>query len=153
MKIVVQRVARAEVRIDGAVVGRIQHGALILVGVSREDTRADAEFLAGKTSRLRIFDDADGRLNRDIGQSGGDFLVVSQFTLYGDCSRGNRPSYIAAAGPEHGREGYAWFVEALRSCGHRVETGRFQAAMQVELVNDGPVTLVLESTGRGGLAA
>jgi D-tyrosyl-tRNA(Tyr) deacylase len=152
MKIVVQRVARAEVRVDGAVVGSIGRGALILVGISRQDTPGDAAFLAGKASRLRIFDDPAGRLNWSVSEAGGDFLVVSQFTLYGDCGKGNRPSYIAAATPERGREGYEWFVDALRGLGHQVETGRFQEAMEVELVNDGPVTLILESAGRGGTA-
>lgn len=150
MKLIVQRVSRAEVRIEGSVVGRIGVGAVILVGISRQDTRADASFLAGKASRLRIFDDSDGKMNRDIFEAGGNFLVVSQFTLYGDCRKGNRPSYIAAAGPELGRDGYAWFVDALRGFGHQVETGRFQALMDVELVNDGPVTLILDSTGRQG---
>ena len=145
-----QRVARAEVRVGDAVVGRIGAGALILVGVSRNDTPADADYLAGKAARLRIFADEDGKLNCDIVRAGGEFLVVSQFTLYGDCDKGNRPSYIAAAPAAAGRQLYERFCEALRELGHRVHTGRFQEMMAVELVNDGPVTLILESTGRQG---
>jgi D-tyrosyl-tRNA(Tyr) deacylase len=129
-------------------VGCIGTGALLLLGVARGDTEGDASFLAGKVSRLRIFDDEEGRLNRAIDAVDGSFLAVSQFTLYGDCRKGNRPSYIEAAEPEEGRRLYARFVEALRDLGHRVETGTFQAQMLVGLENDGPVTLMLESRGR-----
>lgn len=148
MKLLVQRVRKAWVSVDGAEVGRIGAGALLLLGVARGDTDADADVLAGKASRLRIFDDEEGRLNRDIGAVDGAFLAVSQFTLYGDCRKGNRPSYIEAAEPDEGRRLYARFVEALRALGHRVETGTFQAHMVVGLENDGPVTLMLESRGR-----
>lgn len=148
MKVVVQRCSRAEVRIEGAVVGSIGTGAVVLVGVAREDTVFDAAYLARKTSQLRIFSDAEGKLNEPIASVGGCFLVVSQFTLYGDCRKGNRPSYMDAASPEEGEAGYSAYVRALRDLGHRVETGTFQAQMSVMLENDGPVTLILESRGR-----
>jgi D-aminoacyl-tRNA deacylase len=132
------------VRVRGQVVGEIGYGALILLAVAVDDTAEDAAWLAGKVSRLRIYDDAEGKLNASIHEHGGDFLVVSQFTLYGDCRKGNRPAYIRSAPPAVAKELYLTFVEQLRALGHRVETGRFQEAMSVELVNDGPVTLVLE---------
>lgn len=150
MKIVVQRVRRAAVRVDGATVGAIGPGALLLVGVARGDTPEDQRYLARKVASLRIYDDEAGRLNADITSvPGGAFLAVSQFTLYGDCRKGNRPSYIEAAPPDEGRATYEAFVNSLRGLGHRVETGRFQEHMVVELENDGPVTLILESRGRG----
>lgn len=149
MRILVQRVRRAEVCVEGAVCGEIGAGALLLVGVARGDTEEDLKFLARKVAALRIYDDADGKLNADIASvPGGAFLAVSQFTLYGDCRKGNRPSYIEAAPAEEGRLKFDHFVEALRLMGHRVETGRFQEQMLVSLVNDGPVTLMLESRGR-----
>lgn len=144
----VQRVARARVVVDGEEVAAVGRGALVLVAAGREDTPGDIRYLAGKTSRLRIFDDDAGKLNLDIAAVGGRFIVVSQFTLYGDCRKGNRPSYLGAAEPDAGRRGYQQFVEALRALGHEVQTGRFQNHMEVELVNDGPVTLLLESSGR-----
>lgn len=148
MRLLVQRVRSAWVNVAGTEVGRIGAGALLLVGVARGDTDFDAGFLAGKASRLRIFDDAEGRLNRDIRAVDGAFLAVSQFTLYGECRKGNRPSYIEAAEPVEGQRLYESFIDALRNLGHRVETGTFQAAMVVGLENDGPVTLMLESRGR-----
>jgi len=148
MRLVVQRVRRARVTVDGNEVAAVSRGAVVLLGVARDDTDEDAAYLARKVSGLRIFDDEDGKLNNDIRDTGGSFLVVSQFTLYGDCRKGNRPSYIEAAGPGPGREKYDAFVRHLREQGHTVQTGRFQETMVVELDNDGPVTLVIESRGR-----
>ncbi len=148
MKLVVQRVKTASVTVGGEVVGEIEAGLLVLVGVSHDDTAADAAHLAKKTARLRIFDDADGVMNRSVLDVSGAVLAVSQFTLYGDCRKGNRPSYIAAARPEQGRALYEEFVKQLRALGPPVETSIFQAEMAVSLVNDGPVTLILESAGR-----
>jgi len=126
------------------IVGAIDHGAVLLVGVGRGDTLSDAQAAARKVSQLRIFNDAAGKLNESIHAVGGSFLVVSQFTLFGDCRKGNRPSFIEAAPPGLGRELYEAFIDALRSLGHTVETGRFQEHMVVHLQNDGPVTLILE---------
>jgi D-aminoacyl-tRNA deacylase len=148
MRILVQRVKTASVKVDGETVGNIGSGLLVLVGVSHSDTAADAAHLAKKTANLRIFDDADGVMNRSVTDTGGAILAVSQFTLYGDCKKGNRPSYTAAARPEQGKELYEEYVRQLRNFGLPVETGIFQAEMEVRLVNDGPVTLILESTGR-----
>lgn len=148
VKIVVQRVKSASVTVDGNVVGEIGSGLMILVGVSHDDTAADAAHLAKKTANLRIFDDADGVMNRSLLDTGGAVLAVSQFTLYGNCKKGNRPSYIDAARPEQGNALYEEVVEHLRRLGPNVQTGIFQAEMEVSLVNDGPVTLILESTGR-----
>jgi D-tyrosyl-tRNA(Tyr) deacylase len=123
---------------------------MVLVGISHDDTIADAAFLAKKTVHLRIFDDEAGVMNRSVLDTGGSILAVSQFTLYGDCKKGNRPSYIAAAPPEKGRALYEEVVQQLRAFGPHVETGIFQTEMEVHLINHGPVTLILESTGRGG---
>ncbi|MDD3275682.1 MAG: D-aminoacyl-tRNA deacylase [Kiritimatiellales bacterium] len=148
MKVVIQRVKAASVSVDGETVGQIGDGLLVLVGVSHNDTAADAAHLAKKTANLRIFDDDNGVMNRSVLECGGTILAVSQFTLYGDCKKGNRPSYIDAAPPEKGRELYKEYISRLRESGLRVETGIFQAEMEVSLINDGPVTLILESTGR-----
>ena len=148
MKLVVQRVSSASVTVDGQPVGNIGGGLLVLVGVSRSDTAADAAHLAKKTVNLRVFDDAAGVMNRSVLDTGGAVLAVSQFTLYGDCKKGNRPSYIEAASPEKGLMLYTEYVKQLCELGLYVETGIFQAEMEVQLVNDGPVTLMLESTGR-----
>ncbi|MGE4488507.1 MAG: D-aminoacyl-tRNA deacylase [Kiritimatiellales bacterium] len=148
MKIVVQRVKAASVKVDGKTVGEIGDGLLVLVGISHDDTTADAAFLARKTVNLRIFDDENGVMNRSILDAGGAVLAVSQFTLYGDCRKGNRPSYIEAAGPEKGLMLYEEYVKQLRELGPQVETGIFQAEMEISLINHGPVTLILESTGR-----
>jgi len=148
MRLLVQRVSRAEVRVADSCVGSIASGLLVLVGVGHADTEADADYLAKKTALLRVFEDASGRMNRALGDVDGSVLAVSQFTLYGECQKGNRPSFVAAAGAELGRALYERYVEALRNLGVRVETGEFGADMQVELVNEGPVTLALESTGR-----
>lgn len=144
MKVVLQRVARARVCVDNTVVGSIGPGILLLVAVHGDDTAAHADFLADKCIDLRIFEDENGKMNRSLGETGGSVLVVSQFTLYGDTRRGRRPSFIDAAPPEKGNELYEYFVSRLRTRCSRVETGIFGANMQVELSNDGPVTLILE---------
>jgi D-tyrosyl-tRNA(Tyr) deacylase len=148
MKLVIQRVKKASVCVSGKTVGKIGQGLLVLVGVSHDDTPKDAAWLAKKTAALRVFDDEDGVMNRSALDIGGELLAVSQFTLYGDCKKGNRPSYIAAARPDQGRELYEEYVRCLEKSGLNVETGTFQAEMDVRLVNDGPVTLIVESTGR-----
>ena len=145
MRAVVQRVKRARVIVTGEVVGEIGPGLLVLAGVGQNDTEADADYLADKIAGLRIFDDEAGRMNRAVGEIGGAVLVVSQFTLFGDVRRGKRPSFDAAARPELARRLYEYFVDELRAAGLRCETGRFQEMMEVELVNDGPVTILLDS--------
>jgi D-tyrosyl-tRNA(Tyr) deacylase len=145
MRLVLQRVKEAQVYVDGKTVGSISSGLLILIGVASSDTRKDAEYLADKVIYLRIFADAERRMNRSILEVGGSLLVVSQFTLYGDCKKGRRPSFDQAAPPEQARELYEYFVERLSSRNVIVQTGVFQAEMQVHLVNDGPVTFVLDS--------
>jgi len=149
VRALVQRVRRAAVAAGGGVAAEIGRGAVVLLGVSRRDGPADAEWLAAKVSALRIYDDADGRLNADIAREGGAFLVVSQFTLYGDCRKGNRPSYIEAAPPAEAQALYEAFVRALRARGHEVRTGVFREHMVVSLDNDGPVTVLLDSPGGG----
>src|SRR5262245_9149159 len=145
MRAVVQRVARARVAVEGQVVGEIQQGLLVLLGVTRTDTPADVQWLADKIAGLRIFNDADGKMNRDVTEAGGGILVVSQFTLYGDCKKGRRPSFVDAARPETAVPLYEAFVNAIKALGIPTATGNFGAMMQVELVNDGPVTLVVDS--------
>jgi len=145
MRAVVQRVSRARVSVDGTVTGEIGLGLLVLLGVGAGDTRAEADYLADKTIGLRIFEDAGGKMNLSVAEVSGAALVVSQFTLYGDTRRGKRPSFDAAAPPEQARELYEYFVERVRAAGLRCETGRFQESMQVELVNEGPVTILLDS--------
>ena len=148
MRLVIQRVKQASVTVDGNRVSEIDQGLLVLAGVSHSDTLFDARFLAGKTARLRIFEDDAGKMNRSVQDIGGAILAVSQFTLYGDCTKGNRPSFIDAAPPEQGENLFNEFVEALAELGVPVQTGLFGADMKVELLNDGPVTILLESTGR-----
>ena len=145
MRAVVQRVSRAQVTVRGEVVGKIEHGLLVLLGVAGTDTEADADYLAEKIAGLRIFEDDAGKMNRAVGEAGGAVLVVSQFTLYGDVRRGKRPSFDAAAAPEQARKLYEYFVERIRAAGLHCETGRLQEMMQVELVNDGPVSILLDS--------
>lgn len=145
MRAVIQRVTRAEVRVDGSRVGRIESGLLVLVGIAKDDTAASGAYLAEKIVNLRVFSDTEGRMNRSLLEAGGAILCVSQFTLYGDCRKGRRPSYDRAAPPEAARKLYELFVGQLRSFDVRVEIGRFQAMMEVDLVNDGPVTLLLDS--------
>lgn len=146
MRAVVQRVSRAKVTIDDRISGEIGLGLLVLLGVGREDTETDATYLAEKISGLRIFEDSDGKMNRSVHDVAGSVLAVSQFTLYGDVRRGKRPSFDAAAPPDHARQLYEFFVERIRGAGLRCETGRFQEMMQVELVNEGPVTILLDSS-------
>jgi D-tyrosyl-tRNA(Tyr) deacylase len=145
MRAVVQRVSRAHVSVGGEVVGKIDRGLLVLLGVGIEDKESDADYLAEKIAALRIFDDAGGKMNLSVADVQGAVLAVSQFTLYGDARKGKRPSFDAAARPERARELYEYFVSAIRKAGLRCETGRFQEDMQVELVNDGPVTILLDS--------
>ncbi|HEX5272330.1 MAG TPA: D-aminoacyl-tRNA deacylase [Gemmataceae bacterium] len=145
MRAVVQRVSRARVVIDGETAGEVGTGLLVLLGVTHDDTAEAASWLADKVVGLRVFNDADGKMNRSVGDVGGGVLVVSQFTLYGDCRKGRRPSFIDAARPEIAVPLYERFVNAVKALGVPVATGRFGAMMQVELVNDGPVTLILDS--------
>ncbi len=155
MRAVVQRVSRARVTVNatangvvnegGEVTGEIGLGLLVLLGVGAGDTRAEADYLVEKTIGLRIFEDVGGKMNLSVAEVEGALLVVSQFTLYGDARRGKRPSFDAAAPPEQARELYEYFVEKVRGAGLRCETGRFQETMQVELVNEGPVTILLDS--------
>jgi D-tyrosyl-tRNA(Tyr) deacylase len=147
VKTVIQRVRSADVAADGETVGRIGPGLLVLVGVADGDRPADAEFLAAKIVNLRIFADSAGRFNLSLLDTGGEMLVVSQFTLLADCRKGRRPSFVGAADPETGKRLYRYFVDRVRSHGVAAATGRFQAAMAVSLVNDGPVTIVLDSRG------
>lgn len=145
MRAVLQRVTQARVAVDGNITGEIAAGLLVLLGVSKLDTEADAEFLVQKIVHLRIFEDENGKMNRSLLDAGGALLVVSQFTLYGDCRKGRRPSFDDAAGAEQARALYERFVALARGANVRVETGMFQAHMAVSLVNDGPVTLIVES--------
>ncbi len=145
MRAVIQRVSRAKVTVDDQVVGSIGRGLLVLLGVGADDEAADAAYLAEKIPFLRIFEDEAGKLNRSLFEIKGEALVVSQFTLYGDCRRGRRPSFSSAAPPDKARRLYELFTAQLREKGIKVATGTFQAHMLVELVNDGPVTLLLES--------
>lgn len=146
MRIVVQRCTRAEVRIAGAIVGKIQRGFMLLVGITDTDTPADADILAKKIAQLRVFEDADGKMNLALGDVGGAVLSISQFTLYADCRKGNRPSFIRAARPEQASPLYDYFNRTLcNTYGLQVETGRFGADMQVDFVNDGPVTILLDT--------
>jgi len=138
-------VSRAKVTVNEQISGQIGRGLLVLLGVGQGDTEADADYLAEKIAGLRIFEDAEGKMNRAVGESGGAVLAVSQFTLYGDVRRGRRPSFDGAARPEQGGRLYDHFVEKIRAAGLRCETGQFQEMMQVELVNDGPVTILLDS--------
>ena len=146
MRVVVQRCSRAEVRIDGVAVGRIDQGFMLLVGVTEGDTKAEADLLAKKIAQLRVFEDEAGKMNLALGDIGGAILSISQFTLYADCRKGNRPSFIRAARPETAAPLYDYFNSVLRTqYGLRVETGRFGADMKVDFINDGPVTILLDT--------
>jgi D-tyrosyl-tRNA(Tyr) deacylase len=145
MRAVVQRVSRAKVTVAGEITGHIGQGLLVLLGIGHEDTEAGAEYLADKIVGLRIFEDDAGKMNRSVAEVGGAVLAVSQFTLYGDVRKGKRPSFDDAARPEMARTLYERFVSRVRASGLRCETGRFQEMMEVELVNDGPVTILLDS--------
>src|ERR1700758_4429583 len=146
MRAVVQRVSRAQVSVNGEVTGKIDRGLLVLLGVAATDAETDAEYLADRIAGLRIFEDKDGKMNLSVAEAGGAILAVSQFTLCGDTRGGRRPSFIAAARPDEARKLYEHFVERIRAAGLTCATGRFQEMMQVELVNDGPVTILLDST-------
>jgi D-tyrosyl-tRNA(Tyr) deacylase len=146
MRAVVQRVSRARVTVGNEVVGEIGCGLLVLLGVGHEDTEASADYLSDKIIGLRIFEDDGGKMNRAVSEAGGEVLVVSQFTLYGDVRRGKRPSFDDAAPPEIAHALYQYFVERIRAAGLPCETGTFQEMMRVELVNDGPVTILLDSS-------
>jgi len=141
----VQRVSRASVKVGGEITGKIAQGLLVLLGVTHNDSESDADYLAEKVAGLRIFEDDAGKMNRSVTDVGGAVLAVSQFTLFGDVRKGKRPSFDDAARPERARELYEYFVERVRSLGLRCETGRFQEMMEVELVNQGPVTILLDS--------
>jgi D-tyrosyl-tRNA(Tyr) deacylase len=145
MRAVIQRVSRAKVTVAGEITGEIGPGVLVLLGVGQQDTEANADYLAEKIAGLRIFEDQGGKMNRSVVDIGGAVLVVSQFTLYGDARKGKRPSFDAAAPPQRAREMYEYFVNRIRARGLRCETGRFQEMMDVELVNAGPVTILLDS--------
>jgi D-tyrosyl-tRNA(Tyr) deacylase len=145
MRAVVQRVSRAQVKVEQEIVGKIGRGLLVLLGVTHTDSEADADYLADKVAGLRIFEDENGKMNLDTAAVGGQILVVSQFTLYGDVRRGKRPSFDAAAPPDRARQLYEYFAQRIRATGLPCHTGRFQEMMRVELVNDGPVTILLNS--------
>lgn len=147
MRVVVQRCASASVRVDGETVGEIGPGLMLLVGVTHDDTESDARWMADKVAGLRIFEDSEGKMNHSVLDTGGGVLSVSQFTLYGDCRKGKRPNFMAAARPEQAEPLYETFNDLLRARGLVVETGKFGAMMDVALVNDGPVTLILDSKG------
>ena len=145
MRAVVQRVARARVTVESSSIGQVERGLVVLLGVGATDAEEDVKYLAEKIAGLRIFADNEGKMNRNVSEAGGAVLAISQFTLYGDARRGKRPSFDAAARPEQALALYEHFVEHMRGLGIHCETGRFQADMQVELVNDGPVTILLDS--------
>ncbi|MDR1043519.1 MAG: D-tyrosyl-tRNA(Tyr) deacylase [Candidatus Adiutrix sp.] len=144
MRALLQRVTRAGVRVEGEEIASIGPGLLVFLGVAQGDGRAEADWLADRTAGLRIFADADGRMNLDLARAGGEILLVSQFTLYGDCRRGRRPGFERAAAPALAEELYEYFLDRLRAKGLKVSSGRFAADMEVSLVNDGPVTFLLE---------
>lgn len=149
MRIVIQRVSRAKVTVNGQVTGQIEKGVLVLLGVTHDDGPADADWLASKLVQLRIFSDSEGKMNLSLADIGGDVLVVSQFTLHASTKKGNRPSYTAAAPPALANELYEYFVKKVEELqGKKVETGIFGAMMEVELVNDGPVTILMDSKNR-----
>ena len=145
MRAVVQRVKHSSVKIENEMVAQIQNGLLVLLGVARGDTAQDADYLANKIINLRIFEDPGGKMNRSLLETGGELLAVSQFTLIADCRKGRRPSFIEAADPEKATELYERFVNTVREKGVGIQTGRFRALMEVALVNDGPVTIIIES--------
>jgi D-tyrosyl-tRNA(Tyr) deacylase len=148
MRLVIQRVREASVTVNNGTTGSIRTGLLVFLGVSRTDTVEDADYLTGKLLGLRVFSDEDGKMNRDVREAGGSLLIVSQFTLYGDCRRGRRPSFDQAAPPEQAQDLYNYFVESAKRGPVPVETGVFQAMMQVHIVNDGPVTILMDSAQR-----
>ena len=148
MRLVLQRVSEASVTVDGVTVGSIRTGLVILAGVAKSDTESEVDFLSDKVLGLRIFPDSSGKMNRNVVEAGGSLLVVSQFTLYGDCRKGRRPSFDQAAAPQHAQALYDYFVEKVRLGPVPVETGLFQAMMEVHLVNQGPVTILMDTADR-----
>ena len=148
MRLVIQRVREARVTVNHVVAGSIGTGLLVFLGVSRTDTVEDSDYLTGKLPGLRIFPDEDGKMNRNVQEAGGSLLIVSQFTLYGDCRKGRRPSFDQAAPPDQAQDLYNYFVESAKRGPVAVETGVFQATMQVHIVNDGPVTILIDSAER-----
>jgi len=145
VRAVLQRVKKSSVTVNDKIIGKIGNGLLVLLGVSREDEIKDADYLADKIPNLRIFEDENAKMNRSLLETGGQMLVVSQFTLLGDCRKGRRPSFTNAAGPDRAKELYEYFVSQIKLKGVRVKTGQFRAVMSVSLVNDGPVTIIVES--------
>jgi len=145
MRAVIQRVKESSVAVDNKIIGRIGRGLMVLLGVAKEDTVREADYLADKIVNLRVFEDETGKMNRSLLETGAAMLVVSQFTLLGDCRKGRRPSYINAAGPDEANALYEYFVRQVKQKGIQVQTGRFRAMMDVSLINDGPVTLIVES--------
>lgn len=145
MRVVIQRVKEAQVKVGGQVVGQIARGILIFLGVARDDSRTSADYLVNKVAQVRIFEDAQGKMNVSAREAGAQFLVVSQFTLYGNCDKGRRPSFDRAAGGPQGEELYNYFVNRLKAAVGEVQTGQFRAMMDVSLINDGPVTLIIDS--------
>ncbi len=145
MRAVIQRVKESSVSVNNRIIGKIGKGLLVLLGVAESDMPGDADYLSEKIINLRIFEDENGKMNRSLLETGGEMLVVSQFTLLGDCKKGRRPSFVNAANPEKANELYEYFVKKVRNKGISVETGQFRAMMDVSLINDGPVTLIVES--------
>ena len=145
MRAVVQRVKQSSVKAGNEIVGQIGRGLLVLLGVARDDTAKDADYLVNKIINLRIFEDQDGKMNRSLIETGGELLAVSQFTLLADCRKGRRPSFVGAAEPQKATDLYEKFVDLVREKGVNVQTGRFRAMMEVALINDGPVTVIIES--------
>ena len=145
MRAVVQRVKQSSVKAGNEIVGQIGKGLLVLLGVAKDDTAKDADFLVNKIINLRIFEDQDGKMNRSLLETGGELLAVSQFTLLADCRKGRRPSFVEAAEPQKATDLYTKFVDLVREKGVKVQTGRFRAMMEVALINDGPVTVIIES--------
>jgi D-tyrosyl-tRNA(Tyr) deacylase len=144
MRLLVQRVKEAKVAVDGAEIGKIAAGLCLFLGVAKSDTEKSADTLAGRIADMRIFEDDSGKLNRSLAETGGEVLIVSEFTLYGDCAKGRRPSFSRAAAPEEAQRLYEYFVRKLGDLGLKVATGKFQAKMEVSLVNDGPTTFILD---------
>jgi D-tyrosyl-tRNA(Tyr) deacylase len=150
MKLVIQRVSEASVTVDGSITGSIEKGFVVLVGIGKSDTEEDADYLLDKLLGLRIFPDENGKMNRNIQEAGGALLIISQFTLYADCRKGRRPSFDAAAPPERAQTLYNYFLEAAQRGPTQVECGVFQASMRVRLINEGPVTILIDSAERRG---
>jgi D-tyrosyl-tRNA(Tyr) deacylase len=151
MRAVVQRVRSCSVSVESQIISRIGPGLLVLLGVATGDAPAEADWLADKIAGLRIFEDENGKMNRALSDTGGEMMVVSQFTLYGDCRKGRRPSFVAVAPPETAEKLYLYFTDRVRGMGIRVQTGQFRAMMAVSLVNDGPVTLVIDSSASNAM--